>query len=203
GLEKKNRLINEKEREIIAYHEAGHAIVAERVETADPVHKISIIPRGVGALGYMQQLPDERHLLQHDELLDRLAVLLGGRAAEALAFGQVSTGAANDLERATGLAHRMVCEFGMSQRLGPVTYAGADAPFPGIAQPDAGRARSETTAREIDREVRALVSGAFDRARRILERDRRALDGVARRLLSDEMMDRDALLAILDVVPAA
>src|SRR5690606_17535615 len=121
GLEKKSRLIDERERRIVAYHEAGHAIVAERVETADPVHKISIIPRGVSALGYTQQLPtDDRYLLRHQELLDRLAVLLGGRAAEELVFGEVSTGAGNDLERASEIARRMVTEFGMSERLGPV-----------------------------------------------------------------------------------
>src|SRR5690606_23706000 len=105
GLEKKNRLISPKEREVVAHHEAGHAIVAERVPTADPVHKISIIPRGVAALGYTQQLPtDDRYLLQRGELLDRLCVLLGGRAAEELVFGEISSGASNDLERATDIA---------------------------------------------------------------------------------------------------
>src|SRR5690625_373010 len=119
GLEKKNRLINDREREIVAYHEGGHAIVAERVEHADPVHKISIIPRGVAALGFTQQVPlDDRYLLQRAELLDRLCVLLGGRAAEELVFGEISTGASNDLERASDIARRMVLEFGMSEMVG-------------------------------------------------------------------------------------
>src|SRR5690606_37562313 len=115
GLEKKGRLIHEKERRIVAYHEAGHAIVAERIELAEPVKKVSIVPRSIGALGFMQQIPEERLLLQEDELRGRLAVLLGGRAAERLVFGQVSTGASNDLERATQLAQRMVTEFGLSR----------------------------------------------------------------------------------------
>src|SRR5690606_30388616 len=123
GLEKRNRLIHEREREIVAYHEAGHAIVAERVEHADPVHKISIIPRGVAALGFTQQVPsDDRYLIQRAELDDRMAVLLGGRAAEELVFGEISTGAGNDLERATEMARRMVAEFGMSEIVGPVTF---------------------------------------------------------------------------------
>src|SRR5690606_32391425 len=111
GLEKKNRLVRDTEREIVAYHEAGHAIVAERAEYADPVHKISIIPRGVAALGYTQQLPtDDRYLIQRQELYDRIAVLLAGRAAEEIVFGEISTGAGNDLERATDIARRMVAE---------------------------------------------------------------------------------------------
>src|SRR5690606_13399505 len=129
GLEKKGRLIHEKERRIVAYHEAGHAIVAERIELAEPVKKVSIVPRSIGALGFMQQIPEERLLLQEDELRGRLAVLLGGRAAERLVFGQVSTGASNDLERATQLAQRMVTEFGMSRALGPVAYARRESRF--------------------------------------------------------------------------
>jgi cell division protease FtsH len=129
GLEKKNRLINEKERRIVAYHEAGHAIVAERVPSADPVHKISIIPRGVAALGYTQQLPTEdRYLLTKQELMDRIAVLLGGRVAEEIIFNEISTGAGNDLERVTDLARRMVMEYGMSRELGPINYRGAPRP---------------------------------------------------------------------------
>src|SRR5207249_5529141 len=122
GLERKNRLTNVKERKIVAYHESGHAIVAELAASAEPVHKVSIVPRGLAALGYMQQTPEDRNLLQEDELMDRLAVLLGGRAAEQIAFGKFSTGASNDLERATGLARRMICEFGMSSVIGPVAF---------------------------------------------------------------------------------
>ena len=123
GLEKKKRVMNPKEKEIIAFHESGHAIVAESVQHADPVHKISIIPRGIAALGYTQQQPTEdRYLMTRSELLDRLAVLLGGRVAEELVFGEISTGAQNDLQRATDIARSMVTEYGMSDRLGLVTY---------------------------------------------------------------------------------
>jgi cell division protease FtsH len=198
GLEKKNKLVHEKERPIVAYHEAGHALVAEAVETAEPVKKISIIPRGFGALGFMQQIPDERFLLQHDELLDRLAVLLGGRAAERVVFGQVSTGASNDLERATTIARRMVCEFGMSELLGPVALAsnGGESFLPTAGQP-ATTTVSEETAREIDQEIQALVSAAADRAEEILRSDRELLETVARKLLDDEVIEQPEFNRIL------
>src|SRR5690606_9652723 len=146
-------------RRIVAYHEAGHAIVAERVPTADPVHKISIIPRGLAALGYTQQLPTEdRYLLTKQELMDRVAVLLGGRIAEEIVFDEVSTGAGNDLERVSDLARRMVMEYGMSRELGPINYRGEAAPQfvgDGDATMFGGQHRkySEDTARAIDREV--------------------------------------------------
>ncbi len=203
GLEKKSRLIDERERRIVAYHEAGHAIVAERVETADPVHKISIIPRGVSALGYTQQLPtDDRYLLRHQELLDRLAVLLGGRAAEEVVFGEVSTGAGNDLERASEIARRMVTEFGMSDRLGPVHLSsrrGALFLDGRGAQPgeEPGRGFSEETARVIDAEVRRLVGEAHDRALDLLQRDRDILDELAQRLLEQEIVDREELRRLM------
>ncbi|HEX7051872.1 MAG TPA: cell division protein FtsH, partial [Longimicrobiales bacterium] len=205
GLEKKNRLINEKEREIIAYHEAGHAIVAERVETADPVHKISIIPRGVSALGYTQQLPtDDRYLLQRKELLDRLTVLLGGRAAEGLVFDEISTGAGNDLERASEIARRMIIEFGMSDAVGPVNLRrerAAAAPDLREMPLDGGRAYSEATAQTIDEEVRRVLSEARDRAFGILERDRAVLDELARRLLDKEVVDRAELRELMGRPP--
>jgi cell division protease FtsH len=123
GLQKKNRVMNAQEKEIVAFHESGHAIVAESVEHADPVHKISIIPRGIAALGYTQQQPTEdRYLLTRSELIDRLAVLLGGRVAEELVFNEISTGAQNDLQRASDIARAMVTEYGMSDRLGLVSY---------------------------------------------------------------------------------
>jgi cell division protease FtsH len=200
GLEKKNRLVNEKEREIVAFHEAGHAIVAERVENADPVHKISIIPRGVGALGYMQQLPeDERFLLQRGELLDRMAVLLGGRVAEEIVFNEISTGASNDLERVGDLARGMIRHYGMSETLGPVSYEkqrhaflqGGDGGWP---QP---RLYSEDTARAMDEEVRELVQGVRARVREILTRDRDLLERLARELLEKEVITRDELRDIM------
>ncbi len=200
GLEKKNRLVNEKERQIVAYHEAGHAIVAERVENADPVHKISIIPRGVGALGYTQQLPeDERFLLQKGELLDRMAVLLGGRVAEEIVFDEISTGASNDLERVGELARNMIRHYGMSETLGPVSYQkqrqaflpGGDGGWPGE------RSYSEDTARTMDEEVRALVQSVRERAREILTRDRELLERLSTELLEKEVISREDLRRIM------
>jgi len=204
GLEKKNRLINEKERTIVAYHEAGHAIVAERVPTADPVHKISIIPRGVAALGYTQQLPTEdRYLLTKQELMDRIAVLLGGRVAEEIVFNEISTGAGNDLERVTELARSMVMEYGMSRELGPVNLSGPRRmQFLGN-DGDHGHARqySEETAREIDSEIRGLIDGTYERVRRILTDDREVLEVLARRLLEKEVVDEAELREVMNLPP--
>ncbi|MGI9179796.1 MAG: ATP-dependent zinc metalloprotease FtsH [Longimicrobiaceae bacterium] len=206
GLEKKNRLINEKERNIVAVHEAGHAVVAERVPTADPVHKISIIPRGVAALGYTQQLPTEdRYLLTKQELMDRIAVLLGGRVAEEIVFNEISTGAGNDLERVTDLARRMVTEYGMSRELGPINFAGPRrAQFlPGSEGMGMGESRSssEDTAREIDREIFGIIDGTYERVRQILKADREVLDILAQRLLEKEVVDEAELRQIMGLPP--
>jgi cell division protease FtsH len=204
GLEKKNRLINDKERTIVAYHEAGHAIVAERVPTADPVHKISIIPRGVAALGYTQQLPTEdRYLLQKQELMDRIAVLLGGRVAEEIVFNEISTGAGNDLERVTELARSMVMEYGMSRELGPVNLSGPRRMQFLQADGDHGASRqySEETAREIDSEIRGLIDGTYERVRRILTDDRGVLETLAQRLLEKEVVDEAELREIMNLPP--
>ena len=195
GLERKNRLINTKERRIVAFHEAGHAIVAELAASAEPVHKVSIVPRGLAALGYMQQTPEDRNLLQEDELMDRLAVLLGGRAAEHLAFGKFSTGAANDLERATGLARRMVCEFGMSSSMGPVAYQSDNR---GRRAGDSGSSEwSEDATGRIEAEVQALLTRAFDSAVATLSRRRAVLDGMAEALLAQGSLEREEFLALL------
>lgn len=196
GLERKNRLTNTKERRIVAFHEAGHAIVAELAASAEPVHKVSIVPRGLAALGYMQQTPEDRNLLQEDELMDRLAVLLGGRAAEHVAFGKFSTGAANDLERATTLARRMVCEFGMSASIGPVTF-----------QPNDGRNRragdagggewSEDATGKIEAAVQTLTQRAFESACATLSHRRAVLDGMAEALLTQGSLEREEFLALL------
>ena len=201
GLEKKNRLIHAREREIVAYHEAGHAVVAELAEHADPVHKVSIIPRGVAALGYTQQLPtDDRYLIQQVELLDRLAVLLGGRAAEQLIFNEISTGAGNDLERATDIARRMVAELGMSPRLGPVNLQRRSGGF--LAGPsDHYSDYSEATAQVIDAEVQRLLREQYDRALRILEGQREVLVVVAERLLQKEVVERDELRRLMGKPP--
>ncbi|HEX2202536.1 MAG TPA: ATP-dependent zinc metalloprotease FtsH [Longimicrobium sp.] len=204
GLEKKNRLINDKERTIVAYHEAGHAVVAERVPTADPVHKISIIPRGVAALGYTQQLPTEdRYLLTKQELMDRIAVLLGGRVAEEIVFNEISTGAGNDLERVTELARSMVMEYGMSRELGPVNLSGPRRMQFLQADGDGGGRRqySEETAREIDSEIRGLIDGTYERVRRILTEDREVLEVLAKRLLEKEVVDEGELREIMGLPP--
>jgi cell division protease FtsH len=195
GLERKNRLINTKERRIVAFHEAGHAIVAELAASAEPVHKVSIVPRGLAALGYMQQTPEDRTLLQEDELLDRLAVLLGGRAAEHVAFGKFSTGAANDLERATGLARRMICEFGMSTAMGPVTYQTEGR---GRRAGDSGASEwSEDATGRIEAEVQVLLTRAFDSAVDTLSHRRTVLDSMAEALLAQGSLEREEFLALL------
>ncbi len=200
GLEKKNRLLNPREREIVAHHEMGHALVAAALPGCDPVHKISIIPRGIGALGYTIQRPTEdRYLMTREELDAKMTVLLGGRAAEDLAFGHLSTGAADDLSKATDVARSMVTRFGMEERLGPVTYE--DEPQGYLGQlAGTRRLYAEETAREIDVAVRDLVKGAFDRARGILGRNRALLDQGARELLEKETLADQELASLLDRV---
>jgi cell division protease FtsH len=203
GLEKRNRVMNPKEKETVAYHEAGHALVAESRAHADRVSKISIIPRGIGALGYTQQLPTEdRYLLKRSELLDRLDVLLGGRVAEELVYGDVSTGAQDDLERATDMARHMVTQYGMSERLGQVTF---DPPRTGayLQVPDGPSHRnySEETAKMIDEDIASLIRDAHGRVRRTLTERRAALNAVAQMLLQHEVVDRAALDQILRSQP--
>jgi len=198
GLEKKKRVMSPKEKGIIAYHESGHAIVAESVRYADPVHKISIIPRGIAALGYTQQQPTEdRYLMTRSELLDRLAVLLGGRVAEELIFGEISTGAQNDLQRATDIARSMVTEYGMSERLGLVTYERERRPMflPESFSPN--KAYSEEKAAEIDEEVARVMEEAHQRVRGILGKHRDVLDQLAHLLLEKELVQGEELRKML------
>ncbi len=198
GLEKKRRVMNPREKEITAYHESGHAIVAESVQHADPVHKISIIPRGIGALGYTQQQPTEdRYLMTRSELLDRLAVLLGGRVAEELVFDEISTGAQNDLQRATEIARSMVAEYGMSERLGLVTYERERQPMFLPETFSSRKTYSEEKAAEIDEEVSRVVEEAHQRVRAILAEKRKVLDDLARLLLEREMVQGDELRKML------
>nr|WP_319523910.1 ATP-dependent zinc metalloprotease FtsH [uncultured Desulfosarcina sp.] len=198
GLQKKNRVMNPKEKEIVAFHESGHAIVAESVEHADPVHKISIIPRGIAALGYTQQQPTEdRYLMTRAELLDRLAVLLGGRVAEELVFDEISTGAQNDLQRATDIARSMVAEYGMSDRLGLVSY---ERPRQAMFLPDnfsSAKQYSEAKAAQIDDEVSRFVDEAHQRVRKILSARRPVLDDLARLLSLNESVQGDELRQML------
>jgi cell division protease FtsH len=204
GLEKKNRLLNPRERTVVAYHEMGHALVARVLPGSDPVHKVSIIPRGIGALGYTIQRPTEdRYLMTREELENKIAVLLGGRAAEQLVFAHLSTGAADDLAKATDIARNMVTRYAMLPELGHVTYESEPASFLGIVQPGmVSRSYSEATAREIDSGVREIVERNFERARAILVANRRVLDTAAERLLAKETLDQKELAAAFaDVTP--
>ncbi|HET7826966.1 MAG TPA: AAA family ATPase, partial [Anaeromyxobacter sp.] len=202
GLEKKNRLLNPREREIVAHHEMGHAIVAAAIPGCDPVHKISIIPRGIGALGYTIQRPTEdRYLMTREELESKMSVLLGGRAAESLVFGHLSTGAADDLAKASDIARNMVSRYGMGGKLGPVTYESEPNGFLG-QMAGTRRLYSEETAREIDVAVREFVEGAFERACAALQKNRQLLDESARELLKRETLADTDLAALLGRVRA-
>ncbi|MCU9958444.1 ATP-dependent zinc metalloprotease FtsH [Burkholderia sp. BKH01] len=199
GMERKSRVMNEQEKRTIAYHESGHALVAQSRAHCDPVKKVSIIPRGIAALGYTQQVPTEdRYVLRRSELLDRLDVLLGGRVAEEIAFGDVSTGAQNDLERATALARHMVMQYGMSDKIGLSTFddAASQGRMPGAWTPGDGRC-SEHTAQLIDEEVRALLEGSHERVAATLGEHREALERIARCLLLHESIDHDMLVALI------
>ncbi|HEY7280904.1 MAG TPA: ATP-dependent zinc metalloprotease FtsH [Actinomycetota bacterium] len=189
GLERKSRVIGEREREIVAVHEMGHALVALTVPTADPVHRVSIIPRGAAALGMTMQRPlEDRYLLTEPELADRLAILLGGRTAEEIAFKQISTGAADDLKRATDIARAMVVEYGMSDKIGPLAY-GADGMREGMMFPSEGPKYAGTMADAIDKEVTRLVAEAHRRATEILEERREMLDRLSKLLMAQEVIE--------------
>jgi cell division protease FtsH len=194
GLEKKSRRINEREKEIVAFHEAGHALVSWHLPYADRVTKVSIIPRGLGALGYTMQLPiEDRYLLTRSELRDRMAGLMGGRVAEEEVFGEPSTGASNDLQQATGVARMMVRDYGMSTTLGPIALGEERGPgFLGVKGLES-RSYSEQTALEVDREVQAMVLEAQDRARELVRTFREKLDAVAARLLATEVIEEEEI----------
>jgi cell division protease FtsH len=205
GLEKRNRLLNPKEREIVAYHEMGHALIALSLPGVDPVHKVSIIPRGVGALGYTIQRPiEDRFLMTKEELENKMAVLLGGRAAELIVFNHLSTGAADDLRRVTDIARSMVTRYGMSKKLGSVAYerdpgnflAGADRPYP-VRE----REYADGTAAAVDEEVRAIVDDVFERAQGILKARRAILDRAAKKLLEKETLEQSDLEALIRETP--
>ena len=205
GLEKRNRLLNPKEREIVAYHEMGHALIALSLPGVDPVHKVSIIPRGVGALGYTIQRPiEDRFLMTKEELENKMAVLLGGRAAELIVFNHLSTGAADDLRRVTDIARSMVTRYGMSEKLGSVAYerdpgnflAGADRPYP-----TRERDYADETAAAVDEEVRSIVDNVFERAQGILKARRAILDRAAKKLLEKETLEQSDLEALIRETP--
>ena len=198
GLERKSRVLNEKERRIVAYHEAGHAIVGEVLPEANPVQKISIVSRGIAALGYTLNMPlEDRYLMTKEELEDSLAAILGGRAAEEIVFGEISTGAANDLQQATQMAERMVKEFGMSQRIGLVAHR-ADRSQQVLGMIPADRAYSDETAKLIDEEIKGIIGAGYVRAKALLTEHRQALEDVVEILFENEVMDGDQLRNLLE-----
>jgi cell division protease FtsH len=198
GLEKK-RVMSDKERRIVAYHESGHAIVASVLPDMDPVHKISIVQRGFGALGYTMQLPlEDRYLMTRTDLYNQLAVLLGGRTAEEIALGEISTGAQNDLQRATDMARAMVTEWGMSDEMGAINYdVNKRGRFLDIGMPAERGLYGEETAQKIDAEIKRILSEAHATARRILTDQRGKLESVTQRLLVVEVMEGDELRQLL------
>ena len=204
GPEKKSRIMNEKEKEIVAYHESGHALVAKLLPNCDPVHKVSIIPRGSAALGYTLQLPTEdRYLVSKSELMDRLSVLLAGRVAEEITFKDVTTGAQNDLERATKIARQMVTEFGMSESIGPIAlgrkehqvFLGRD-----IAE---DKNYSDEVAFQIDKEVEKIIESAYSRAKELLVKNKTKLKKLATQLLEKETLEKEELDTLLKGVKLA
>jgi cell division protease FtsH len=200
GLEKKQRVMNDDEKQRVAYHESAHALVAYSLPNTDPVHKVSIIPRGLAALGYTMQRPEgDRFLMTQSELESRIQVLMAGTIAEELVYSDISTGAQNDLERATAIARSMVMEYGMS-RLGRVNFRGAPrSAFLALAVGDDGnRNHSELTAREIDEEVKRIINEAIEKVRHILATRRPALESLTRRLIEVESVDATELKAIME-----
>ena len=198
GLQKKSRVMSPKEKQTVAYHESGHAIVAELVPGADPVEKISIIPRGLAALGYTQQLPTEdRYLMTRSELLARIHVLLGGRVAEEIIFGDVSTGAQNDLQKATEIGRTMVTQFGMSEKIGLVSLEGPRTPLFLPIPTQVPKEYSEETAHLIDTEVKKILSETHKKVTEILVARRQELEDLAKLLLEKEVVERPQLQAIL------
>jgi cell division protease FtsH len=199
GLEKKNRLLNPFERKTVAYHESGHTLVALALPGSDKVHKVSIIPRGIGSLGYTIQRPTEdRYLMTQEELENKMCILLGGRAAEHIIFNRFSTGAVDDIARATDIARSMVTQYGMVESLGQVAYDKMPAHYLDIQQLQLPQERrySEETAREIDCAVRGIIQAAFERAVSIVTTNREILDKMASALLEQETLDEEALTAL-------
>jgi cell division protease FtsH len=198
GPEKKHRALSPDEKRRVAFHESGHALVAETVPTGEPIHKVSIIPRGIAALGYTLQLPiEEKFLSTEQELKDQLAILLGGRSAEEMILGGISTGAQNDLEKASEIARQMVCQLGMSKKLGPLTYGKRQR----LAFLDVEGAEeknySDDTARIIDAEVKELVEEAQQRAQGILTEKRAVLEKLAAQLEEKEVLSGDEVKSII------
>jgi len=199
GPEKKSRVISEREKKIVAYHETGHALIAKLIPNTDPVHKISIIPRGIHALGYTLQLPlEDRYLTTKSEVLDRMTVMLGGRVAEELIFNEITTGAQNDLERVTEAAHKMVCEYGMSEKLGPITFRKKEELIFLGRDITKEKEYSEEVAFTIDQEVRRIIEECYARAKDLLGKNKDKLDRLASALIEKEVLVEDEINKILE-----
>lgn len=197
GLEKKSRVMNPDEKKRVAFHEIGHATVALGLDVADKVQKISIIPRGMGALGYTLQRPlEDRYLLDEEEMMSKIAVLLGGRASETIFFSKVSTGAADDLAKASDIARAMVTQFGMSKSLGLETFDARRSPMLQSVYEASLKQVSEGTAREIDVEVKAILDKAFQRALGVLNKNRGFLETAAKKLLETETLEEAQIAAL-------
>src|SRR5690606_9723044 len=197
GLEKKNKLISPEEKRIIAYHEAGHAIAGWFLEYTDPVIKVSIVPRGLSALGYAQSLPEERYLYTREALVDRMVMAMGGRVAEEIIFGKISTGAQNDLERITKMAYAMVVDYGMSEKIGYVSFNMSSKDD----QPQFSKPYSEATGQLIDQEVKALIDEVHEQTRRLLEEKGDLLEELAQALLQKEVLNEQDLTDVLGERP--
>jgi cell division protease FtsH len=195
GLEKKNKIISPEEKKIVAYHEAGHAVAGWFLEFADPLLKVSIVPRGVAALGYAQYLPKEQYLYRTEQLLDSMAMTLGGRAAEQIFFGKVSTGAQNDLERITKLAYGMITNYGMSDKVGQVSYNDPTGEY-GYQRP-----YSEKTAELIDTEVREMIDQAYKRTIQLLTDKKEQVEAIAQELLSKEIIFKTDIERLIGARP--
>lgn len=194
GLEKKNMLISPEEKQIIAYHEAGHAICGWYLEHASPLVKVTIVPRGIGTLGYAQYLPKDEYITRTEALLDRMCMTFGGRAAESIVFGKISTGAQNDLDQVTKMAYSMVSIFGMNEKVGQVS-------FYGLQNESFNRPYSEETASMIDTEVRNLVDKQYDRAKELLKDKRKELEIIAHQLLEKEVLLKSDLERLIGPRP--
>jgi cell division protease FtsH len=205
GTERKSLLLSEKDKEVIAYHEAGHALVATKIPGADPVEKVTIVPRG-RTLGTTFQLPiDEKHNVSRSYLLDRIAIAMGGRVAEEIVFNEITSGAKGDIDAVTALARRMVCELGMSDKLGPIAFGRPDEEIFLGREIVQNRQMSEDTAEAIDAEVREIIESSKARAEKILKESRATLDSIAMALLERETLDGEELAILIagDPLPAA
>jgi len=203
GTERRSMIISNEEKRITAYHEAGHALVARMLPNTDPIHKVTIIPRG-RALGLTQQLPmDEKHTYPKEYLLNNISILMGGRAAEEIVLNQQTTGAGNDIERASDIARKMVCEFGMSEELGPLTFGKREEQIFLGREISQHRDFSEATAQRIDAEVRRIITTSYDVTCGLIREHLDALHGVAQALLERETLNSDDLSELLSAAPAA